>query len=105
MIRNLLSSGLIVAALVFMAIGVIGIFRFRHFYARILITAKVEVIGFLVLMAGVMIRHGLSYFTLKVGLISLFVLLTNPITTMAITRSAYKSGLRPSDDERKGDDG
>ena len=105
MIRNLMSGGLIAASLVFMAIGVMGIFRFRHFYARILITAKVEIIGFLVLMAGIMIRHGFSFFTLKVGLISLFVLLTNPITTMAITRAAYKSGLRPPPDEKRGDDG
>ncbi len=104
MISGLLSDALIAVALLFMALGVLGVFRFRHFYARILITAKVEIIGFLVMMTGIVIRHGFSFFSLKVGLISLFVLLTNPLTTMAITRSAHRSGVRPQPDARKADD-
>lgn len=100
MIRIVLSNVLITAALVFMALGIIGIFRFHHFYARILITSKIEVVGFLTLMAGIVIRYGLSFFSLKVGLISLFVLLTNPISTMAITRSAHKSGVKPQSEAK-----
>jgi len=103
-ISIIVSNGLIAAALIFMALGIMGIFRFNHFYARILITAKVEIVGFLTLMAGIIIRHGFSFFSLKVLLISLFVLLTNPISTMAITRSAHNSGVRPPSEERKADD-
>lgn len=108
MIWNIVSNGLIAIALAFMALGVIGVFRFRHFYARILITSKVEIVGFLTLMAGIVMRHGLSFFSLKVGLISLFVILTNPISTMAITRAAHRSGVKPHSelqkDSQKGND-
>ena len=108
MIWIVASNGLVAVALVFMALGVIGVFRFQHFYARILITSKVEIVGFLTLMAGIMIRHGLSVFSLKVALISLFVILTNPISTMAITRAAHRSGVKPQQklqkESQKGDD-
>lgn len=75
-----------------MAFGVAGIFRFRSFYARILITSKAETVGFMTLMMGIIIASGLTFFSLKVGLIIALVMLTNPIATHAMARSAQKSG-------------
>jgi len=92
LIRLYLSGFLILAALIFMGFGVVGIFRFKGFYARILITAKVETVGFLTMMAGVMVYGGFSWFTLKVLLVTLLVAFTNPLSTHAIARSAYLSG-------------
>ena len=84
---------LIVLALLFMALGLVGVFRFRTFYARILITAKVETMGFLTMMLGILVQTGLSYYSLRLVLVLLVVLVTNPLATHAIARSAYRSGL------------
>lgn len=99
MIREIIAGFLIVGALVFMAFGVVGIFRFRNFYARILITSKAEIVGFLTMMAGIIVTAGFSFFSLKVGLITVLVLLTNPIATHAITRSARNSGYKIKKDD------
>ncbi|NCB00470.1 MAG: cation:proton antiporter [Clostridia bacterium] len=98
---------LIVLALIFMVLGIVGVYRFRTFYARILITAKVETMGFLTMMLGVLVQTGLSYYSLRLLLVLLVVLVTNPLATHAIARSAYRSGLgglgQPLTDAAKAD--
>jgi multicomponent Na+:H+ antiporter subunit G len=100
-IQIVLSNGLIAIALAFMVFGLIGIYRFKHFFSRILVTSNIEIAGFIILMIGIMIRNGLSFFSLKVALISLFVILTNPISTMAITRAAHRSSAKPKSGEQE----
>jgi multicomponent Na+:H+ antiporter subunit G len=76
----------------FIFLGIIGLFRFKNFYSRILITSKIEILGFLTLMIGLMLYTGLSTSTLKIFIITVLVIITNPLSTHAIARSAYKSG-------------
>ena len=75
-----------------MALGLIGILRFKDFYTRILITAKVETVGFITMMAGVILYSGFTWFSAKVLLICLLVIITNPLSTHAIAKSAYGRG-------------
>ncbi len=99
-VLQMVGAVLTVASLVFMGFGVVGMFRFRDFYSRILITSKVETVGFLTLMFGVMAHGGISAFTLKVVLIGLMGIITNPLSTHAIARSAYHSGYRIEREDR-----
>ncbi|MEN3186909.1 MAG: monovalent cation/H(+) antiporter subunit G [Atribacterota bacterium] len=97
--RVLLGNILIVIALGFIVCGVYGLFRFRHFYPRVLIASKVDTVGFITLMTGIMVKSGFNFFTLKVLIIVGFFVLTNPLATHSIARSAYKSGYPlPEDD-------
>lgn len=91
---------LITVALIFMALGVIGLFRFKDFYSRILISAKIETVGFLTIMIGCAILSGLSYATMKILLITLLVMITNPLSTHAIARSAFLSGYTINQETR-----
>ncbi|EXJ22501.1 Na(+) H(+) antiporter subunit G [Alkalibacterium sp. AK22] len=84
----------IVIGLIFMALGVFGVFRFRDYYSRILVTAKVDTVGFITVMFGLIIRHGFDFFTGKIVLVLALYIITNPIATHAITRSAHLSGYR-----------
>lgn len=93
MISSVVSSVLISLGLFFMGVGMLGLFRFKPFYSRVLITAKIETMGFLTIMAGLIVRAGLSYFSLKIILIAALFILTNPLSTHAISRSAYISGV------------
>lgn len=98
---DLLAYLLITIALIFMALGVIGLFRFKDFYSRILISAKIETVGFLTIMIGFTILSGLSYATMKILLITLMVMITNPLSTHAIARSAFLSGYPINQEPRR----
>lgn len=98
MIIDFISKVFIVLALIFMFFGVYGIFRFRDFYSRVLISSKVETVGFLTIMAGIMLRTGFGYSTLKILFICLMVIVTNPLSTHAVARSALKSGYKISEE-------
>lgn len=91
---QIISKIIVVFSLVFTFFGVIGVFRFKDFYSRILISSKVETVGFITIMLGIILHSGFSYFSLKVMLITFLVVMTNPLATHAIARSAFKSGYK-----------
>lgn len=91
---------LIIIALIFMALGVIGLFRFKDFYSRILISAKIETVGFLTIMISFIVLSGFTYASMKIFLITLLVMITNPLSTHAIARSAFLSGYTISQETR-----
>jgi len=80
--------------LIFISFGVFGIFRFKTIYSRILVASKVDTVGFITIMIGVIVKQGISFFSLKVLLILIIVLIVNPLTTHSIVRSAYLSGYK-----------
>lgn len=98
---DLLAYLLVTIALIFMALGVIGLFRFKDFYSRILISSKIETVGFLTIMIGLIVLSGLTYATMKILLITLLVMVTNPLSTHAIARSAFLSGYTINQEIRR----
>jgi multicomponent Na+:H+ antiporter subunit G len=85
---------LVVVSLLFMAAGIYSVLSFRDFYSRVVITAKVDTVGLITLIFGLMLIQGFGFFTLKLLLILVFELLTNPLSTHSIAHSAYTSGYR-----------
>lgn len=88
----LISNILLAIGLVFMAFGVIGLFRFRDFYPRMLMAAKVDTVGMITLLLGLAIRHGFTFFTAKLALMMVIILILNPLVAHIMVRSAYLSG-------------
>jgi len=89
-----LGNGLIIIGLGFMLFGVLGIFKFNDYFSRVLIGGKVDTVGLMTILVGVMLKSGITFFTGKVLLVLILYLVTNPIATHAITRSAHLSGYR-----------
>jgi len=89
-------AGDIIIALgtVFILFGVIGIIKFKSFHMRILVTAKIDTVGAVTVMIGVAVRHGLSFFSLKVLLLMVILMIVNPLASHMIARSAYLSGYK-----------
>ncbi|MFC6464487.1 monovalent cation/H(+) antiporter subunit G [Marinilactibacillus sp. GCM10026970] len=85
---------LMVIGVIFMALGVFGIYRFNDFFLRILITAKVDTVGFITVMFGLMVKNGFSIFSGKILVVLVMYLITNPLATHAVTRSAHLSGYK-----------
>ena len=76
----------------FVSLGIIGLFRFDNFYARALAASKVDTVGYITILVGVIFKSGLTFLSLKIGILLVITLIINPLTTHIITRSAYVSG-------------
>lgn len=89
-----LANGIIILGLIFMALGVFGLFRFKDYFTRVLIGGKVDTVGFITILIGLILKNGFTYFSGKILLVLVLYIVTNPIATHAITRSAHLSGYR-----------
>ncbi|MDR2570031.1 MAG: monovalent cation/H(+) antiporter subunit G [Oscillospiraceae bacterium] len=75
--------------IVFMLFGVIGLFKFDNLYLKLLVLVKIDTVGALTFMIGIIVKHGLSFFSLKVLLIIILFLILNPLIAHIIARAAY----------------
>ncbi|MFP4508752.1 MAG: cation:proton antiporter [Spirochaetaceae bacterium] len=87
-------EGVIYAGLALSAFGVYALLRLDKFYSRLVITSKVETMGFLTLIIGAIVVSGVSTFSVKLFVILVFELITLPVGAHAIARSAYRNGFR-----------
>jgi len=92
------------AGVIFILFGVFGLFRFDNFYGRILVTAKIDTVGTLTFVLGLVIKHGLSFFTFKLLVLLVIMLVINPLATHIVLRSAYLSGYKIDDHSVNDDD-
>lgn len=76
------------------AFGLIGMFRFKAFYGRVLASSLIDSAGFLSILIGVIFLKGISFFSFKVIFLLAIGLLMNPITTHILVRSAWLSGYK-----------
>lgn len=90
----LLGNLVLALGLIIIACGMVGLIRAKGFYRRLLAGALVDTAGLLVLLLGVLLRQGLTPFSLKIALLMGAVLLTAPLITHKLGRSAYLSGHR-----------
>ena len=97
---NLAGNILLIAGILFALIGMIGLFRFRHFYSRILITSNIDAAGMLLLLIGVALQSPSAAFAVKVGIVGLISLITSPLSSHAILKSARDSGYRMKPGEK-----
>lgn len=91
---DLIANIIIIIGLIFTALGIFGTFQFNDFFNRILITAKVDTVGYITILFGYMLKMGFTFFTFKVLLALILYLVTNPIATHAILRCADIRGYK-----------
>lgn len=93
-IVDIIGTVVIIAGIIFMAIGVFGLFRFNDFYPRLLIASKIDTVGLLTLLLGICIRNGFSFFSAKIMLIVIIILILNPMVAHVVASSAYEAGYQ-----------
>ncbi len=91
---QIVGYALIVIGLFFIVVGLIGIYRFDNFYARLLSAADIDTIGLITVLIGAAFLSGFNSFTLKLILILIVILIINPIISSSIASSAYFSGYK-----------
>ena len=99
MVLRIVIDALIVLGGVFALAGTIGILKMPDTFCRMQAStciATMGVLGFAVagILYAALILHSAS-FAVKIGLIALLIILTNPIGGHTIAKGAYKAGIRP----------
>jgi len=89
-VRIIISYILMMGACFFAIVTVVGLFRFPDVYTRIHAAAVVLTISGVLLTFGVSIYVWELFLSLKILLIGLFFLVSNPMATHAIARASYK---------------
>lgn len=89
----MISNILLVLCWLYIAFGLVGIFRFKNVYARLLTGSKIDTAAMITLLTALMLRSGSWEFTAKLLVILLFIIVTTPVGSHIIARSAFDSGL------------
>jgi len=97
---QIIGNVIVVIGVIFMFFGFVGISRFDNFYTRLLAASKTDTVGALTVVIGVAILHGFSFFTGKVVLLGIIMLIFNPLVAHILARSAYLSGQRDDNEEK-----
>jgi len=101
---KVISNTVIIAGLIYMFFGVVGMYKFKNFYPRILTTSKADTVGALTVMIGIIIGHGISYFSGRVLLIIIIIVILNPLMAHIIARAAHLGGHKIVNPEPKSRD-
>jgi len=90
-LRAGLSAASIIMGLLFVFAGTIGVLRLPDFYTRIHAAGMTDTLGAEMVLLGLIIQAGFSQMTLKLLMISFFLLLTSPTATHAVAHAAHKA--------------
>ena len=82
---------LLVAGASFLFFGGLGVLRMPDIYNRIQAGAKTTTLGTLLILSGAAFLH--PDWTLKLLLIGLFLLFTNPLSSQVLARAAHRGGI------------
>ncbi|TVQ27845.1 MAG: cation:proton antiporter [Spirochaetaceae bacterium] len=93
-LQHLIGQSLIGIGLLITAFGVYAVLRLDGFYTRIVVTSKVEAMGFVTIVIGAIVITGFDSATLKLVIILLFELVTVSVSAHAVARSAWSSGYQ-----------
>jgi multicomponent Na+:H+ antiporter subunit G len=90
-----LVAALVATSVAFSLVALVGFARLPDAFARAHAASKSETLGALAGLAAAAVAFGPGSAALKIGLLSLFILVTSPTAAHAIVRGAYRSGAEP----------
>lgn len=98
---RLIRAGLIVVltlgGLFFFTVGTIGILRFPEMYTRAHSAAKCDTLGAVLILLGLALYSGISYASLKLLLMIIFLWITNPTATHLIAKAHLRRRKKVED--------
>ncbi|MBQ5977651.1 MAG: monovalent cation/H(+) antiporter subunit G [Oscillospiraceae bacterium] len=96
---KILSDVLIACGAFFALVGVLGILRMPDTFCRMQASTCVSTLGVIGVALGGLIHAifamGSASTAVKIAVICLLILITNPVGSHAIAKGAYKAGIRP----------
>jgi multicomponent Na+:H+ antiporter subunit G len=104
LVVQLLSCACLFAGAFFTLVGGIGILRMPDFFTRLHAGGVTDTVGAGLVLIGLMIYAGPNLVSVKLLLILLFMLFTNPTATHALAKAALHGGTLPLLTDRDGGD-
>ena len=83
-VRFALAALLLLGGMITLLGTVVGIFRFKYVLNRIHVAAKCDTFGFLLTFSSIILMLGLSFASLKILLILIFIWITHPVASHLI---------------------
>lgn len=104
MARDALGLATVLAGVVFVLIGAIGVLRLPDFYTRMHAAGVTDTLGAGLVLLGLMMQADSVQTAAKLALIGFFLFLTSPTSTHAVANAAYTAGVEPVLGRVRGDD-
>lgn len=100
-VTNSLGVLFVLGGAFFMLVGSIGLIRFPDVYCRAHAATKVDTLGIMLFILGLVFFVGFSLISLKMILVAAFVALTAPVAAHALSRRALIHGVKPWSKKQK----
>lgn len=84
---------LLVLSMVVLVLGTIGINRLKGVIPKLLTSSLIDTMAMILLVIALVLKSGFGIMSVKLGIVLLFVLLTNPVINHVITKAAYKEKI------------
>lgn len=92
-IIDIASGALLFLGCFFILVGGIGMLRLPDFFTRIHPAGKVDTLGQILILSGLLLQSGFSVISLKILLIISFLFITSPTATHTMIHAAKLSGI------------
>ena len=101
---DIISWALLICGGVFTLIGGIGVIRLPDVFSRMHAAGIIDTMGAGAIFIALMVQAGWSLITVKLALMLIFMMFTNPTATHAVARAALGEGLIPLTDDEDDDE-
>lgn len=91
MITSILTLILATAGMAFMAVSLYGLVKYPDFFTRLHVQGVGDTIGAFLIVLAMMVQTGLSLLSLKIMLVFVLIMLTNPLGTNMMMIAAINS--------------
>lgn len=85
----------LLAGVGFCIVGAVGLIRMPDFYTRMHAASVTDTVGTGFILIGLMLQAGLTLVTAKLLMIGMLILLTSPTASHALARAAFVRGVQP----------
>jgi len=103
LILDLVSIIALIGGLFFLFVGTVGLLRLPDVYNRLHATTKCDTLGAGLVLLSLALQSSLAV-GIRLFLLIIFILVTNPTAAHVIARAAYKCDIRPVTIRRAADD-
>ncbi len=100
---DIISIITLIGGLFFLFVGTVGLLRFPDVYNRLHATTKCDTLGAGLLLLSLALQSSVAV-GVRLALLIVFILITNPTAAHVIARAAYKTGFKPFEGRRGSDD-
>ncbi len=97
MLINGVAIIMLIGGAFFFLVGTIGLIRLPDAFTRMHATTKCDTLGAGMILVSLMINQGFHMISVKLFIILLFILVTNPTAAHIIAKAAYNSQHMPTD--------